>query len=299
MVYQYQAFGLNIRSSIEIPELVPFQGEPDINIRFGSVPDELEASQKTTPRFQAKPGCFLLKVDSIAKYLVTNGNKIIVNQSPGASEEEIRLFLLGSAIGAVLHQRGMFPVHASSIKVNNECVMFCGASGYGKSTTANAFIKRGYDLHTDDVCVIAKNKDGIPIVFPEYPHLKLWEDSLLETGQNPESYRRVRHVVDKYTVPTGQHFCLSPRPIKKTYILSPNNNKDITITGLKGMDKFKCLRGQTYRKKFVSGLGTEESNFKAAAFVASHVPVARVQRPKNPFLLKELIDLIEKDFGGK
>jgi hypothetical protein len=297
--YFYRAFGLNIRSSIEIPELIAAAGVPDVSIRYGSVPDQLEEPKKISVRFQAKQDLFLLKVDNVAKYLVYKGNEITVQKYPGATEEEIHLFLLGSAIGALIHQRGMFPVHASSVKVDGGCVMFCGASGDGKSTTAKAFLERGYPLHTDDICVISINGEGIPMVSPESPHLKLWEDSLLEIGKNPEAYSRVRHVINKFTVLVEDSFDLTALPVKKIYILSPGNSSDIKITGIKGVEKFKSLKTHVYRRKFVEGLGTEVNSFKTAAFVGSHVPVSRVHRPLKPFLLKELVELLEKDFKNE
>lgn len=298
MAYQYQAFGLNIHSVFSIPELAPFEGKADVYVRFAEVPDNLDESCKTTLRFQAKPGYFLLKVDKIAKYLVTGGNTITIQMFPDASEEDMRLFLLGSAIGAIIYQRNMYPVHASSIKFNGGVVLFCGASGHGKSTIANALLKKGYGLHTDDVCVVEKNKNGIPHVFPEYPHLKLWQDSLIELGEDPASYSRVRHVVKKFLIPARQTFPLSPLPVKKIYILCPLVIQGITITELSGIHKVKWLQEQTYRKKYISAMGLEEKTFKTAAYIASHVPIALIKRPVKPFLLKPLVDMVVDDLNA-
>lgn len=294
--YFYRAFGLNISSSIEIPEFVKAEGKPDVNIRFENVPDSLEKPKKVGVRFQAKPGCLLLKVDNIAKYLVSNGSQVIVEKSPGAKDEEIRLFLLSSVCGALLHQRGMLPLHASAIKVKDKCVVFCGASGNGKSTIAKTFIDRGYDLHADDICVISVNKEGIPLIYPGYPQLKLWEDALIETGEKPTSYTRVRQVLDKFAIPANDKFNNKPLPLKKIYILHPCNKSEIEISALTGMKKFNALKNHTYRFKFLAGLEKEASHFKTAGYVGNWVPISRVQRPQKPYLLNELADLLEKDF---
>ena len=296
--YQYQAFGLNIRSGIEIPEFVPAKGEPDINIRFGRVPDSLEGPKKAGVRFQAKPDCLLLKVDNIAKYLASNGNQVIVEKSPGAEDGEIRLFLLSSVFGALLHQRGLLPLHASAIKADDKCVVFCGASGNGKSTIAKAFIKRGYDLHADDICVISVNNEGIPLVYPGYPQLKLWQDALIETGEKPASYSRVRRVLDKFAVPAKDQFNNNPLILKKIYILQLYNKSEIEISAITGMEKFNVLKNHTYRVKFIEGLEKEVSHFKTVGIIGNQVPISRVERPRKPFLLNELADLLENDFGG-
>lgn len=294
--YIYRAFGLIIGSGIEIPELPGAKEEPDVVIEAGSVPESLENPRVVGVRFQAKPGHFLLKVDHIAKYLVSAGSKITVEAFPGAQEEDIRLFLLGSVFGAVIHQRGLFPLHASAIKVNSQCVVFCGASGTGKSTTAKAFIKQGYHLHSDDICVVSTGSNGIPMAYPGYPRLKLWEDALEKIGMDAASYSRVRRVLDKFTVPVTDRFNHEPLPIKKIYVLAPWNREDIEINELTGMEKFNVLKNHTYRFRFVEGLANQVSHFKTVGAVGRQIPLARVQRPRRLFLLEELADMLKNDF---
>ena len=296
--FYYQAFGLTIGSGIEIPELLPAEGEgkPDVVIQPGIVPDELKNPKKTGVRFQVKPGHFLLKVDNIARFYVSNGRRVVVERLPGAGGAEVRLFLLGSVLAALLHQRKQLPLHASAIKANDKCVIFCGASGHGKSTIAQAFVKRGYHLHADDICVITLDKDDRPLVYPGYPSLKLWEDSLLKTGENPSIYPRIREKIKKFAVTARDRFNLKPLPIKKIYVLSPYNKSDIEISELSGMKKFNALRSQTYRCKFVNGLGNEAIHFKITGLVGKQVPLFLVYRPLKQFLLKELSDVLEEDF---
>lgn len=297
-IYRYRAFGLTIESGIKCPELVPVQNEnpADVQIHLGNVPECLVKPKKTGVRFQAKPNQFLLKVDNIARYYVSNGSRIMVEKYQDVKEEEVRLFLLGSAVGALLHQRGMLPIHSSAIKVKDKCVAFCGASGSGKSTIAGTFIKRGYDLHADDICVVSVNNEGIPLVAPGYPQIKLWEDMLIKTGGSPTSYKRVRQVLDKFGVPAKSQFNKIPLPLKKIYVLCPSNRTEIEVTEATGMEKFNILKNQTYRFQFIEGLETGISHFKTAGVIGNQVPISRVQLPRKPLLLYELTDLLEKDF---
>jgi hypothetical protein len=281
---------------MEIPELVPAEGEPDVLIREGSVPEALENPKTVGVRFQAKPGHFLLKVDNTAKYLVSEGRRVTIETFPGVEEKDIRLFLLGSAFGALIHQQGLLPLHASAIDVNGQCVMFCGTSGSGKSTLAKAFIRRGYHLHTDDVCVVSTGKNGTPITFPGYPQLKLWEDALEKIGIEAASYTRVRQVVDKFAVPVNDRFNHNPLPIKRIYILSPWNKGGIEVSEIIGMKKFNLLKNQTYRFRFVAGLEREVSHFKSAGVLGNQVPLLSVRRPHSLFLLDELANILETDF---
>lgn len=158
-LFEYHAFGLDIRSEIQLPELSvsfasPGQSVGVIDVRYGHVPENLENPKASGVLFQAADGVFLLKMDSIARYMASNGKEIIVEPLPGSGEKDIRLFLLGSVFGALLHQRGALALHSSGIVTSHgdekKAVLFAGNSGIGKSTLAAALQQRGYPLLGDD-----------------------------------------------------------------------------------------------------------------------------------------------------
>lgn len=86
-------------------------------IRYGVVPAILATVKKTGVRFQAAPGQLLLTVDGVARCLVQDGKEIIVEGAPESDDDSLRLFLLGSTLGALLQQRGMLTLHSSAIEV--------------------------------------------------------------------------------------------------------------------------------------------------------------------------------------
>lgn len=298
MTYQYRAFGLNIRSSIEMPELIAGSGEPGVTIRFGGVPEKLENPRKQNSRFQAVPDCLLLTAEDIARIMVSNGREIIVDIFPGVTEDRVRPFLLGSAVGALLHQRGLLPLHASSIRVNDSCILFCGRPGKGKSTIANALVNRGYELHTDDICVVSANGEGKPRVYAGYPQLKLWKDTLEKINGNTGPYRPLGQFADKFAVPAAHSFNTKPLPLGKIYILTLHDKHSIDMSPVTGIDKFKALKHQTYRRGYAKGLGTEDTQFEIIGKIANLAPINKVRRPKKLFLLDQLADVLEKDFGN-
>lgn len=297
MTYRYTVFGLTIDSCLELPELVPGDGVPDIHVRWGEVPVVLPESRKTTARFQAKPGSLLFTAEHVARLLVSDGNRIAVELLPGANEAEVRAFVLGSAMGAILHQRGLLPMHASGIKTGDGCVLFCGRPGTGKSTLAGMFVQRGFELHADDICVIGADKKGMPWVYPAYPQLKLWGDALEKMGDEPSAYRPVHSLPEKFAVP-ALHFNREPLPIKTIFVLSPHNKESIEITPVTGINKYNVLKNQTYRRRFLEGLDTAASHFHAASSVGKHIPIYRVHRPQKLFLLNELVEILEQHING-
>lgn len=191
--YSYHAYGLNIASDLECPELLRGNGAaPDVRVRLGNVPEQLDSPKAQDVPYQAAPQQFLLKLDRIARFLVCNGNEIVIERAPEATDGDLRVFLLGSVIGALLHQRGVLPLHASAIETRLDAVAFAGEVGLGKSTLAAAFHRRGYRVLADDVCTVSLDQEGKPLVTPAYAQLNLWADALEQIGAAKENLRRTR-----------------------------------------------------------------------------------------------------------
>lgn len=148
----YEAFGLNIASEIRFLDMTPVQGAPDLVIEDGKVPEKIPNAKVKGVRYEAGPGEFLLKVDGVAGYYVRGGQSIVVEREAGAADEEVLLFLMGSAMGALLHQRSIVSLHAGAVSVDGGAVLFAGPSSIGKSTLAAALQQQGYPILADDVC---------------------------------------------------------------------------------------------------------------------------------------------------
>jgi hypothetical protein len=296
-IFYYRAFGLTIKSALACPELLPQYGAPEVSIRFGPVPEDLGAVQQQGVCYQINSEAFLLKLESIAKYLVTGGKEIIIEPAPGAQDNEVRLFLLGSAFAALLHQRGLLPLHGCAIEVNGGAMVFVGASGSGKSTLAGALQQRGYRVLADDVCVLSFSSEGIPVVHPSTTHLKLWADVLSEFGQSPEGLPRVNPKLEKYSFPLNDGFCAHSRHVLRVYQLTTHNARDIKLIPLHGMDKLTVLMGNTYRPRFLVGSLRKKLHFEQCGSAVHHFPVSRITRPHWPFLLRELVDLVEQEWA--
>ena len=155
--YHYKSHGLHIESELFCPELLPYKPKEQaayVYIRYGTVPEAVDNPIRKGVAYQAAKNQFLLKLDKIAHYWVSNGKEIVIQPAPNSQENKIRRFLLGSSLAALLHQRGCFILHGSAIETKAGAVIFVGASGVGKSTLAAAFHARGYRILADDVSSI-------------------------------------------------------------------------------------------------------------------------------------------------
>lgn len=296
-IHHYKAFGLNIESALPCLELAPSRSVPDVRIRYGAVPDALADATGKGPYYQARANRLLLIIEDVARYLVSDGREIIIERAPGSRDDEVRLYLLGSAFGALLHQRGLLPLHGSAIEVNGGAVVFLGPSGLGKSTLAGTFYKRGYRVMTDDVCVLSISEEGIPVVLPGYPQLKLGAEVARNLGENPLEVGRGEPPWEKHGLPLRKGFCETPLPLRRLYVLTTTETQKFELIPLKGMEKFTVLLNNTYRFCFLDGQGGKVLHFKQCAALTQHAAVSRVIRPSAPLLLDELADLLERDLA--
>ena len=126
MAYTYKAFGLIIESEILIPELMSYSDVDQADVRV-VLTKKLDFSGKGIDAnnwFVVEEDELLLEIDKISRFRVTHGTLIEIEPLEEGDIQSIRLFLLGSAIGGLLHQRGILPIHASAVEVNGKAILF-------------------------------------------------------------------------------------------------------------------------------------------------------------------------------
>lgn len=297
------AYGLVFDSAIPIPELTALsfsdenRPETDVTIRIGNVPDSLENPSGMGVLYQASVNQFLFKLDRVAKYLVCNGNEITIEPAPGADENDVRVFMLGSVFGALLHQRQFLVIHAGAIKTELGAVLFAGPSGIGKSTLLGEMMKRGYPMLVDDVCAVVLDNTGKPVVLPGYPRTRLWADSAQKLEISTDGLQRTRAQLEKFECQKPDQFWDHSVNFHKIYVLSTHNEEGISIDAMPALQKFQAILHNTYRRAFLKGLEMREVHFSLVASVTEHCEVCDVVRPSEHFMLTELADHIEDNFS--
>jgi hypothetical protein len=198
-------------------------------------------------------------------------------------------------MGALLHQRGVWPLHGSAVAFRQRAVLFVGAKGSGKSTLAGAFHQRGFQVLSDDVCAVTVGDDGAAQVWSAYPRISLWADSVTKLGGEPGQLTRTDSFQEKYVFPM-QHFSRDAEMIQAVYVLSTSDEQEsLHLKPLKGFDKVKELTANTYRLHFLSSMQLTPQLFHQAQALARQARVVRITRPNQPFMLDELVDIIERD----
>lgn len=292
------AYGLTIATELELPELPTAEAgavDADVSIRFGTLPtDGLGEAARIGPISWATDDDLLLSIPHIARFRATAGSSIIIDPEPGVDEDSIRVFLLGSALGALLLQRGLLLLHGCAVDVDGKALIAVGPSGIGKSTLAEGFRRRGHAVLSDDL--VAINAQGY--VIPGIPRIKLWHDVTEHLSINRDNLPRIRPNLEKFGVSVGGAMAATPIPASWVYGLATYHGAEVTVSPLSGFHCFNLLRENSYRASFVKGLGRRPQHLAQATQLAGRIKASRVERPNDGFTLDPLIDALLADARG-
>ena len=206
-------------SELDLPELRNFAGSARIpvSLRLGGVPAGLEDGvvQGAQRSFTSRE--FLLEVPGTGRFYAADGANVRVEPVPGVPTSDLTIYLLGSVFGALCHQNGLLPLHASAVEVRGEVTAFLGDSGAGKSSLVALLGERGYRIFADDICLL-EPVDGGLAASPLAGWLKLWRESFVQIGVEPEAGNRTFSSDDKYRMYLAP-VSAGPLPVKQFYFL--------------------------------------------------------------------------------
>jgi hypothetical protein len=296
MNHIYDCYNLTIESEMTLTEMVVLSEPPvsiDVRITQGAVdPAGLEGAEQVGPFLWATPTVLQLHVPGVARFLVSDGKNIVFDPAPGIDEDSVRVFMLGSALGALLFQRGYLVLHGNAIQVDDGCIICVGHSGAGKSTLAAAFMQRGNNLLADDVVPIDHDCSAIP----GFPRIKLWKDAADKLKIDTTALTRIRPDMEKFNLPITGNFVSKPLPVKHIYILrSDDDENGFTSTAINGLKKFPALHANTNRQKILDSKDLRPDHLKLCGKLAGQTPITSLIRPRMGFEVDQLVDHIMAD----
>ncbi|APC96739.1 phosphoenolpyruvate carboxykinase (ATP) [Francisella frigiditurris] len=294
-MFIYNIFGLIISSEIKLPackERPDLTEKANIFFKYGNVKDNLPDDIKNLNGHTfVKPNNIWLHIKDNAWIHISDGKTIIVDLYENADLQTVCLYLFGSGIGALVHQQGKTVIHGNTAQIGNECIIFTGDSGAGKSTISSAFYKKGYSFIADDLAVINSKYE----VEPGISRLKVWKDTADALNIDTEKLDKIRLLVDKYSYPITENICHTPKRLKAIFLLENHNENSFKVEEIKGLSKLKEIQYHTYRKFYVKRMGYKQQFFKLSSEIASQVPLYKITRPANEFgfQIEKLIEIVE------
>jgi len=292
--FVYRLYGLLIGSDLPLPELSPAACAIetfDVRLALATLP----AALPMAPGLHQLADGMLLNMPDAGRYWVRHGRSLLIEPLPDAPERNVRLYLLGSALGLLLHQRGLLPLHASSLSVEGKGIAFVGSSGAGKSTLAAHFLERGFDLLADDVSVV-EPWHGDWLIQPGVRRLRLWGETLRQLGRSPSRYERAYagdDSWDKYEIGVEGDAAIAV-PLRAIYLLDRGDGGSVERQG--PVDAVEILFGNTYRGHYLAWTGLPERHMRQCVALARAVPVFRWRRSCDVGSLSSEVDRLLAHF---
>lgn len=295
-LYQYKAFGLTINSEFMIPQLprIQFDGTHDIVI----LKKDLSELDIKNEHYWVNANEILFSLSDVGKFHITNGNCLRCDPVGKCSNSHLSVYIMGSGMGAVLHQRGHMLLHGSCVTDGISSILFVGDSGAGKSTLAAEFLSYGWKLLTDDVAAIV-DIETTPMVQASYPSQKLWQDSIERYKKTDEDIHSLytRENRAKFGVNVSEYFYDGCCPLRLIVRLLPTDEV-CSITPIDGMAKLDQLMRNTYRSYMIAPQNRER-HFRRCADLAGRIPMVLVTRQNGVQCANKLYEMITNYLGEK
>jgi hypothetical protein len=276
-MWHYKHCGLRVVSDLPVPELEPPRGndadnDADVRVALGAV----AAAEGDRPTFVASERECRVFAPRAGRYEVSEGRRIRIRPYPLAEPVVMRLVLLGSAWGALLHQRGAFALHAAVTSSGDGAVAFCGPPAAGKSSTAAWLVQRGHPLISDDLCRLDVPAVGSPQVWPSTPRLKLSREALQAGGWATDGLRRELPDGNKHYLPCEGARGPAPRPLRAIYVLQWGEPAVTRLRGIEAVQRF--VVAATYRPQLLESESELARHWLQSLEIARRVPVYELSR---------------------
>lgn len=297
----YNVYGLNIRSEIEIKEFkrVDYLSKEDVvTITYSKMDEDIKKSISQGKKIELIKDRIWFHVDNIATYCISNGSEIKVEVCENTDIQLMKIYVMCSCLGFIMLQKKIVAIHGGVIEIDNKAVIFTGDRGAGKSTLTTALREKGYKFISDDVARIKIDK--VPYVMPGFPYQKLCESAMGKFGYDKESCTSFMSDKEvKYVVPALDEFVYEERELISIVKLTVSDVEEVIIEEIRGAEKLNNIIENIYRGEYIKHLGKMDViYFKQCLDIAKNIRFFKITRPANKFTVDEQIELIEEAISG-
>jgi hypothetical protein len=290
----YHLYHLNVASEIPFPELPPAHGSIDVVIQMRCLNAPASADEARRQGIRTNATQVNLFFAGFGALSVRGGTRIVVDPLPAASEQAIHVLVLDFAMAVLLQQRGLVVLHGSAVHDGRSAEVFVGDQGWGKSTMAAALRECGFGVATDDIAAIEVAGSHPPLLWPSFPQLKLWPDSLRSLAQDPSSLPLAWPGFDKRIQALKDTFRRKPVPVSRVYVLG--QAKAPSTERLEPQQAFAHLLRHQYLivPDLLKLTGQSAHGLSAIARLIEQVPVFRLLRPASLATICETANWVKR-----
>ena len=271
-------YGLTVRSEFPVADWPPAEPAPaDVEVRRARLTVPELAGEPHAARWDYQGGALQVAVQGVGRYSAS-GSLILVDAIADAKPEDVELYLTGAMFGALLHQRGLFPLHAAAVDLAGTAVAIAGPSGAGKSTLTATLVEGGATFLTDDSSVL-EFSDGVSL-WPGPSRLKLDHRSIGLLPDRPGALAPAGGTRGKFHRPVSSA-APSSRPVRlgRVYLLTDGSGPP-RAERVVGLEAVAAIADQAHFLAFAVTMGLNQQVFQLAARAVNHVEVFRLIRPR-------------------
>ncbi len=220
---------------------------------------------------------------------VQKGEEICYELRPEGLDEKLNSYLAGFGMAFLALQRGLLPIHSSSLMKDGEAVLISGDSGAGKSTTTAAYIEEGYSLMADDITFVGADDEGNVLAYPGFPYQKLCRNEVEKRHDGEEGLIYIDEDRDKFLVPWRGLYSPNPKPLKGIIFLSLTNEENLIVEDIKGFNKYIILSKCLYMRRLIGEQAYQKAIGEKVMWLASKARLIGVARPREKDTIDELV----------
>lgn len=295
----YRAYGINIESVVQLPELIKTESSPDVRMSFGKIIGSTMLQELTArgeiferPGFRivVTPAAVAVRWDRVGTFLIRGGSEVVIEPDPSVPDEDLQPFLTGPVLSVLLHQRGFLVLHASSVVIGDMAVAFLGNKGDGKSTLAAHLQVRGHRLIADDIVPVNLESDE-PVVVAGFPRIKLYNDAIAAVGEDPSDFPVIHRFVEKRSFRYSDSVSEEPISLQGIYVLS--DGEEVNLEELGHAEAFIEVTRHSFVNRYLKAFDDQSKHFQQCHRLIKQVPIRKLSRPRDFSAMNHVCKLVE------
>lgn len=321
--YDYLVCGLRFRTSVPFPLVTISENETDPpDVEFFLKPAGLQTDALFPARTAigdirngaGRPSISVSKMEQGQLLECRNGAKgaaflisrdwrtIECYPDEGMSRQDIECWLFGLVLAYLLQGRSIFSLHGAAVECQGRAIGFLGSNGYGKSTLAYFFLRKGHRLVTDDVLALVDNGRHF-MALPACPSMNLWPKTMAKLGSENVNLSPLEDSELKARLSlkdTESLFCRSEVPLERLYLLNPireGYGERIEISHVSPSFGLRELFRHT-RAGSVLGVADQKRLLRVFGRLASTVPIRKLEFAGGFDKLPAIYDAILQDVSA-
>lgn len=300
----YLIYGLRIWSELAIEEAIAADDQsavPDVVVRYGGMPDEINEKMKDIPFSQNaimhNSNSLYFRIQNVASYFVTK-DEVVIERIEGATDMQVKCFLLGSSLGFCMALKNMIAIHGGAVAKYGRGLIVTGESGAGKSTVCDSLREHGFEFISDDVCAISGNGDYMHIDLA-YPQQKLCRDAAVRCGYDLSELIYINEDRDKFAIRLKDGYLPEGADFHFLFEIVISDDDEFEFKKIEGHDKLFTVIRNIYRGEGSLNMwGMPPAAMKVCATIAATADIYQIKRPKNRVVVPEIVQEIERLVKG-